>query len=81
MPAVLCVCVCSFRGLFRVCDGAAALRHASPRETTKCGFALCVLREGIVAVDAVMVIAAGNGVVKEDIAAKLEVHAAYLPGQ
>lgn len=37
---------------------------------------------GVVAVDAVMVmIAAGNGVVKEDIAAKLEVHGAYLPGQ
>lgn len=42
---------------------------------------MCFLREGIVAVDAVMVIAAGNGVVKEDIAAKLEVHGAYLPGQ
>lgn len=35
----------------------------------------------IVAVDAVMVIATGNGVVKEDIAAKLGVHGAYLPGQ
>ncbi len=35
----------------------------------------------IVAVDAVMVIATGNGVVKEDIAAKLEVHRAYFPGQ
>lgn len=35
----------------------------------------------IIAVDAVMVMAAGNGVVKEDIAAKLEVHGAYLPGQ
>lgn len=35
----------------------------------------------IIAVDAVMVIAAGNGVVKEDIAAKLEAHGAYLPGQ
>lgn len=35
----------------------------------------------IIAVDAVMVIAAGNGVVKEDIAAKLEVHGAYLPEQ
>lgn len=34
-----------------------------------------------VAVDAVMVIATGNGVVKEDIAAKLEVHGAYLAGQ
>lgn len=34
---------------------------------------------GIVAVDAVMVIASGNGVVKEDIASKLEVHRAYLP--
>lgn len=31
--------------------------------------------------DAVMVIAAGNGVVKEDIAGKLEVHRGYLPGQ
>lgn len=31
--------------------------------------------------DAVMVIATGNGVVKEDIAAKLEVHGAYSPGQ
>lgn len=37
--------------------------------------------EGSVAVDAVMVIAAGNGVVKEDIAGKLEVHRGYLPGQ
>lgn len=35
----------------------------------------------IVAVDVVMVIATGNGVVKEDIAARLEVHEAYLPGQ
>lgn len=33
----------------------------------------------IVAVDAVMVIATGNGVVKEDIAPKLEVRRAYLP--
>lgn len=33
----------------------------------------------IVAVGAVMVIAAGNGVVKEDIAAKLRVHRAHLP--
>lgn len=32
-----------------------------------------------VAVDAVMVIATGNGVVKEDIASKLDVHAVYLP--
>lgn len=31
-------------------------------------------------VDAVMVIAAGNGVVKEDIAARLEVYRAYLLG-
>lgn len=30
--------------------------------------------------DAVMVMAIGNGVVKEDIAAKLEVHRAYLRG-
>lgn len=29
----------------------------------------------------IMVIATGNGSVKEDIAAKLEVHRAYLPGQ
>lgn len=36
---------------------------------------------GIIAVDAVMAIAAGNGVVKEDIAAKLEVRGAYLPEQ
>lgn len=35
----------------------------------------------IVAVDAVMVIATGNGVVKEDIAAELEVHRAYFVGQ
>lgn len=35
----------------------------------------------IVSVDAVMVIATGNGVVKEDIAAELEVHRAYLVGQ
>lgn len=35
----------------------------------------------IVAVDVVMVISTGNGVVKEDIAARLEVHEAYLPGQ
>lgn len=34
--------------------------------------------EGFVALNAVMVIAAGNGVVKEDVAAKLEVHEAYL---
>lgn len=34
---------------------------------------------GIVTVDAVMVIASSNGVVKEDIASKLEVHRAYLP--
>jgi len=33
----------------------------------------------IVARDAVMVISTGNGVVKEDIASKLEVHRAYLP--
>lgn len=31
--------------------------------------------------NAVMVIATGNGVVKEDTAAKLEVHGAYSPGQ
>lgn len=31
--------------------------------------------------DAVMVIATGNGVVKEDIAAKLELHGAHWPGQ
>lgn len=36
--------------------------------------------EKIVAVDAVMGIAAGNGTVKDDIAAKLEVHRAHLPG-
>lgn len=52
--------------------------NMSPRELSQHIFTLSSVR--IVAGDAVMVIATGNGVVKEDISAKLEVHRAYLPG-
>lgn len=44
----------------------------------QCGFTSGIF-VGIVAVDAVMVIASGNSVVKEDIASKLEVRRAYSP--
>lgn len=55
-------------------------RQRGPEELPSCSFTLWVLLR-IIAVDAVMVIATGNGVVKEDIAAKLEVHGAYSLGQ
>lgn len=73
MPVVVC-CLQSAC----VCNSTATLR---------CGFTGAIVTQfhimgfaRIAAAGAVMVIAAGNGVVKEDIAAKLRVHRAYLPG-
>lgn len=62
-----------------MCNSTAALPYESTGALSMWFHIMGFVR--IVAVDAVMVIATGNGVVKEDIAAKLEVHRAYLPGQ
>lgn len=62
-----------------MCKSTAALQYESTGAILTWFHIMGFVR--IVAVDAVMVIATGNGVVKEDIAAKLEVHRAYLPGQ
>lgn len=57
-----------------VCGLPCVWQHSSTPYATAAGFVR------IVSVGAVMVIANGNGVVKEDIAARLGVHRTYLPG-